>query len=247
MAISSKSRATVPVPTTRNLVTVVLCALTVGCSFERGQVTPPANSETTATDESPDPKAPGQEETMSESTLQTATFGAGCYWCTEAIFQRVDGVEDVVSGFMGGHVENPTYEQVCMMDTGHAEVIHFNYDPQKVSYDELLEIFWKTHDPTTPNQQGADVGPQYRSAVFYHTPEQKQTAEKYKAKLDEAGAFDNPIVTEISEAAPFYAAKSKHQNFYNSDPTHNYCSYVIRPKLQKFEAVFADKLKADEK
>ena len=183
---------------------------------------------------------------MTETTLQTATFGAGCYWCTEAVFQRIKGVEGVVSGFMGGHVENPTYEQVCRMDTGHAEVIQFQYDPEVVKFEELLEVFWKTHDPTTPNQQGADVGPQYRSAVFYHSDEQKELAEKYKAKLDEAGVFSSPIVTEVTEASTFYAAMNKHQNFFNDNPQQGYCRAVIVPKVEKLKAVFADKLKSNE-
>ena len=178
--------------------------------------------------------------------LAAATFAAGCYWCTEAVFQRIEGVQDVVSGAMGGHVENPTYRELCGGTSGHAECIHFNYDPAKVSYETLLEVFWKTHDPTTLNKQGADEGPQYRSAVFYHSEEQRELAEKYKAKLDEAGVFDSPIVTEITAASEFYSAKADHQNFYNSNPGNRYCSLVIRPKVDKLEAVFADKLKSSE-
>lgn len=186
-----------------------------------------------------------EAETMSnENTLATATFASGCYWCTEAVFQRLEGVENVVSGAMGGHVENPSYRDLCAGTTGHAECIQFNYDPAKVNYETLLEVFWKTHDPTTLNMQGADVGPQYRSAVFYHTEEQRALAEKYKAKLNEAGVFANPIVTEITAASEFYAAKADHQNFYNENPNYGYCSYVIRPKIEKLEAVFSDKLKS---
>ena len=179
----------------------------------------------------------------SDRGLETATFGAGCYWCTEAVFQRLAGVEGVISGFMGGQVEHPSYEDVCRGITGHAEVIQISYDPKVVGYEELLEVFWKTHDPTTLNKQGADEGTQYRSVVFYHSDQQRELAEKYKKKLDEAHVFDKPIVTEITHASEFYAAKSAHQNFYNSNPYHGYCGYVIRPKLEKLEAVFADKLK----
>lgn len=183
------------------------------------------------------------EKTMSDQGLQTATFGAGCYWCTEAVFQRLEGVEGVVSGFMGGQVENPTYKAVCSGQTGHAEVIQFQYDPTKVSFETLLEVFWKTHDPTTLNRQGNDVGTQYRSVVFWHTAEQRDLAEKYKAKLDEAKVFADPIVTEITEASKFYAAEDYHQNYYNDNPYQGYCSFIITPKIQKLEKVFADKLK----
>lgn len=178
-----------------------------------------------------------------QENLETATFGSGCFWCTEAVFQQVDGVEKVVSGYMGGKVKNPTYREVCSGLTGHAEVIQVQYNPSKVTYDELLEIFWGTHDPTTLNRQGADVGTQYRSVVFYHTDNQKQLAETYKKKLDESGAFNNPIVTEISPAVVFYPAEDYHQNYYNLNGNAPYCSYVIQPKLEKFKKVFKDKLK----
>ncbi|HEY9046694.1 MAG TPA: peptide-methionine (S)-S-oxide reductase MsrA [Ohtaekwangia sp.] len=175
--------------------------------------------------------------------LALATFGSGCFWCTEAVFQNVEGVEKVESGYAGGHVKNPTYKEVCSGLTGHAEVIQLHYDPAKVSYDELLEIFWKTHDPTTLNRQGADEGTQYRSAVFYHNEEQKQLAEKYKAELDEEGIFSNPIVTEIVPYTVFYKAEDYHQNYYNLNGNAPYCSYVIQPKLEKFRKVFKHKLK----
>lgn len=175
--------------------------------------------------------------------LQLATFGNGCFWCTEAIFQRVDGVSKVVSGYTGGKVKNPTYKEVCSGLTGHAEVIQLTYDPKKISFEELLEIFWQTHDPTTLNKQGADVGTQYRSAVFYHNEEQRKLALEYKIKLDESGAFDNPIVTEISPIGDFYLAEDYHQNYYNLNGNAPYCSYVIQPKLDKFKKVFANKLK----
>jgi len=175
--------------------------------------------------------------------MEIATFGNGCFWCTEAIFQNLNGVEEVTSGYSGGHVDNPTYKQVCTGTTGHAEVIHIKYDPAVISYDELLEVFWKTHDPTTPNRQGNDVGPQYRSAVFYHNEEQKEKAEKYKQELNAAGAYDAPIVTEITAFEKFYPAEDYHQNYFNLNGSQPYCSFVIRPKVEKFEQVFKDKLK----
>lgn len=172
-----------------------------------------------------------------------ATFGGGCFWCTEAIFQNVEGVSKVVSGYMGGKVKNPTYREVSSGLTGHAEVIQISYDTSVISYPELLEIFWKTHDPTTLNQQGADVGTQYRSVVFYHDEEQRRLAEKYKEELDKAGAFDRPIVTEISPASAFYVAEDYHQNYYNLNGKAPYCTFVIAPKLEKFRQAFGDKLK----
>jgi peptide-methionine (S)-S-oxide reductase len=173
----------------------------------------------------------------------TATFGTGCFWCTEAIFQELDGVLKVTSGYSGGQVENPTYKEVCEGNTGHAEVIQIVYDPSKITYDELLEAFWQSHDPTTLNRQGNDVGPQYRSVIFYHNDEQHQKAEKYKAELDKSKAFDKPIVTEISPFSKFYVAENYHQDYYNNNGSQPYCYYVIRPKLEKFNKVFKDKLK----
>lgn len=173
----------------------------------------------------------------------TATFGTGCFWCTEAIFQQLDGVFSATSGYSGGHVDNPTYKEVCEGTTGHAEVIQVVYDPAKITFDELLEVFWQVHDPTTLNRQGNDVGPQYRSVVFYHDNEQKQKAEEYKAELDKSKAFNNPIVTEISPFAKFYKAENYHQDYYNNNGSQPYCNFVIRPKLEKFEKVFKDKLK----
>jgi peptide-methionine (S)-S-oxide reductase len=178
-----------------------------------------------------------------EKGMALATFGNGCFWCTEAIFQQLNGVTKVVSGYAGGKVKNPSYKEVCTGLTGHAEVIQITYDPTKISYPELLEVFWQTHDPTTLNRQGADVGTQYRSVVFYHTDEQKQLAESYKKKLDESGAFDNPIVTEISPLSEYYPAEDYHQNYYKLNGSAPYCSYVIQPKLEKFKKVFKDKLK----
>jgi len=176
--------------------------------------------------------------------VETATFGTGCFWCTEAVFEQLDGVLKVTSGYMGGTVKNPTYKQVCTGETGHAECVQVEYEPSKISYDELLKVFFEVHDPTSLNRQGADVGTQYRSAVFYHTPEQKEKAEFYKAELNKSGAYDKQIVTEISPASQFYVAEDYHQEYFrNNKNTNPYCSIVIRPKLEKFQKVFADKLK----
>jgi peptide-methionine (S)-S-oxide reductase len=180
---------------------------------------------------------------MTNVKTDTATFGAGCFWCVEAVFQQLEGVLKVTSGYSGGHVVNPTYEQVCEKNTGHVEVAQIIYDPSKITYDELLEVFWKTHDPTTPNQQGNDKGPQYRSAVFYHDAEQKQKAEYYKTALEKSGAWDKPIVTTVEPLKNFYVAENYHQNYFNANPDQMYCRYVIQPKVEKFQKVFKDKLK----
>jgi peptide-methionine (S)-S-oxide reductase len=182
---------------------------------------------------------------MNDTTqqLDTATLGAGCFWCVEAVFQDLKGVKSVKSGYTGGKIKNPTYKEVCSGLTGHAEVAQIIYDPAVISFDELLEVFWQTHDPTTLNRQGADVGTQYRSAVFYHNEEQKKLAEAYKQKLNEAKVFDNPIVTEISPLTEFYVAEDYHQNYYNLNGEQGYCRMVIRPKVEKFKKVFKDKLK----
>jgi peptide-methionine (S)-S-oxide reductase len=179
-----------------------------------------------------------------EGKLNLTTFGSGCFWCSEAIFERVKGVTKVVSGYTGGNIPNPTYEAVCSGKTGHAEVIQITYDPKIVSYDELLEIFWKTHDPTTLNRQGADVGTQYRSVIFYNDEDQKKKAENYKAELNKAGIWKDPIVTEISPLKKFYPAEKYHQDYYEQNPNQGYCSFVITPKIEKFEKIFKDKLKA---
>ena len=178
-----------------------------------------------------------------QSTKEIATFGSGCFWCTEAIFMNVEGVTKVESGYAGGTKPNPTYEEVCHGNTGHAEVVQLTFNPQIVSYDQLLEIFWKTHDPTTLNQQGADVGTQYRSVIFYHGSEQRTKAEYYKRRLEEEKAFDKPIVTEIVPAAKFYKAEQYHQNYFNLNRNAPYCSYVIQPKLEKFKKAFKGVLK----
>ena len=175
--------------------------------------------------------------------LDAATFGTGCFWCTEAVFQQLEGVEKVTSGYSGGHVVNPTYEEVCSKTTGHAECLNIVYDTTKITFDELLEVFWQVHDPTTLNRQGADAGPQYRSVVFYHNAEQKARAEKYKTDLDKSGAWDSPIVTTLEKFDVFYPAEDYHQNYYNNNSGQGYCQFVIRPKVEKFEKVFKDKLK----
>jgi peptide-methionine (S)-S-oxide reductase len=185
----------------------------------------------------------GDYSKKDKMVTDTAVFGTGCFWCTEAVFQELDGVLKVTSGYSGGHVRNPTYEQVSSKTTGHAEVVQIIFDPEKILFPDLLEVFWKVHDPTTPNQQGNDIGPQYRSAIFYKDNEQKLLAEKYKHELDTSGAFDSPIVTEISPLKKFYEAEDYHQNFYIDNPNYGYCSAVIRPKLDKFEKVFHDKLR----
>ncbi|MBZ5499830.1 MAG: peptide-methionine (S)-S-oxide reductase MsrA [Acidobacteriia bacterium] len=174
--------------------------------------------------------------------LKLATFGAGCFWCVEAIFQGLSGVKKVISGFAGGQADQPTYEQVCTGTTGHAEVCQITYDPQKISYDELLEVFWKTHDPTTWNRQGNDIGTQYRSMVLYHDEEQKRLAESYKAKLDREHIWNRPIVTEIVPLKRFWPAEDYHQNYYRTNPRRSYCATVITPKVEKFKKVFKDRL-----
>ncbi len=174
-----------------------------------------------------------------------ATFGGGCFWCVEAVFENVRGVKDVVSGYAGGMNANPTYAQVCTGRTGHAEVCQITYDPTQVSYKELLEIFWKTHDPTTLNRQGPDIGTQYRSVIFYHNEEQKELAIKYKRELDASRAFPSRIVTEISEAPVFYAAEPYHQDYFRNNPNQGYCAAIVRPKVEKFKKVFAEKLAND--
>ncbi|GAB2942193.1 peptide-methionine (S)-S-oxide reductase MsrA [Hymenobacter coalescens] len=176
--------------------------------------------------------------------MELATFGAGCFWCVEAVFQNLKGVEKVVSGYTGGRIANPTYKEVCSGLTGHNEVVQLTFDPAVISFEELLEIFWKTHDPTTLNRQGNDVGTQYRSGIYYHNDEQKQLAETYKQKLNEAQAFDKPVVTEILPAGPFYQAEDYHQNYYNQNGTQPYCQFVARPKVEKVKALFGEKLKA---
>lgn len=180
---------------------------------------------------------------IDDINLETVTFGAGCFWCVEAIFEKLEGIESVTSGYMGGSVDNPTYEKVCTGETGHAEVCQIKFNPEIISFEDLLEVFWKTHDPTTLNRQGADVGTQYRSVIFFHNERQKELAEYYKSKLDKSGAFKNPIVTEITAAGKYFIAEDYHQNYFKNNSAQPYCQFVIVPKLRKFEAVFKDKLK----
>lgn len=181
--------------------------------------------------------------TTNSANLETITLGAGCFWCVEAVFQRIEGVVKVESGYSGGFKENPTYEEVCSETTGHAEVCQITYDKTKVSFESILEVFFGTHDPTTLNRQGNDVGTQYRSAIFYHTPEQKNIAEKVIQTLNQEKVFSKPIVTEVTEFKKFYVAEDYHQNYYNQNGSQSYCYFVIRPKIEKLQKVFKDKLK----
>lgn len=181
---------------------------------------------------------------ISSGKTETATLANGCFWCTEAIFEQLDGVISATSGYTDGLKPNPTYKEVCTGETGYAEALQIVYDPAKISFDELLEVFWETHDPTTLNRQGADVGTQYRSGIYYHNEEQQQKAIKYKEELNKSGAFDKPIVTEIKAFTKFYPAEDYHQQYYeNNGNTNPYCKIVIQPKLEKFKKVFKDKLK----
>lgn len=173
----------------------------------------------------------------------TITFGAGCFWCVEAVFQRLKGVDTVQSGYMGGKISNPTYKEVCSGLTGHAEVVQVVFDPEIISFEKLVEVFFYTHDPTTLNRQGADAGTQYRSAIFYHNESQRETAEKVKAKLNDANTFGAKIVTEITPASVFYVAEDYHQNYYNLNGSQPYCRIVINPKVGKLIDKFKDLLK----
>ena len=181
---------------------------------------------------------------MSQSDKkEVAILGAGCFWCVEAVFEELQGVEAVESGYTGGSVEDPTYQQICTGNTGHAEVARITFNPEVLTFKEVLEVFWKTHDPTTVNRQGADVGTQYRSAVFYLSESQKEEAEHYKKRLNDSGAYAAPIITEITKAGKYYPAENYHQDYFLQNPEQGYCRYVIQPKLEKFRAAFADKLK----
>jgi peptide-methionine (S)-S-oxide reductase len=175
--------------------------------------------------------------------LEEATFASGCFWCTEKDFDEVAGVVETISGYTGGRTANPTYEQVCSGATGHAEVVQITFDPLVITYPEILEVFWSVHDPTTLNRQGADIGTQYRSVVFYHDEAQKVQAEEYKKQLDRSGTFKNPVVTEISPMPPFYKAEKYHQNYFNENGNQPYCTFVVRPKVEKFQKEFKTKLK----
>ena len=169
---------------------------------------------------------------------ETETFGAGCFWCVEAVYQNLKGVQKVVSGYAGGKTPNPTYEQICTGQTGHAEVAQITYDPNQISYQDLLDVFWNTHDPTTLNRQGADTGTQYRSVIFYNDDHQKEIAEQTMAETDASGLWSNPIVTEISPIPTFYPAEDYHQNYYQSNPSQTNCTVIISPKIQKLKKEF---------
>jgi peptide-methionine (S)-S-oxide reductase len=177
--------------------------------------------------------------------IQEITLGTGCFWCTEAIFQTLKGVKNVISGYTGGHTKNPTYAEICNGDTGHAEVVRVEYDADELSLDELLLIFFKTHDATSLNRQGNDVGTQYRSAIFYHTDEQKAAAEAMIKKLTNEKVFDKPIVTEVTPVSEFYKAEDYHQNYYADNPNKSYCAFVIQPKLNKFAKEFTEKIRPE--
>jgi peptide-methionine (S)-S-oxide reductase len=189
-----------------------------------------------------DKKMEVKKEIMNDS-VQVATFAGGCFWCTEAVFLEVKGVEKIVSGFTGGFVKNPAYREVCNETTGHAEGIQITFNPKEVAYEDLLEIFFATHDPTTLNKQGADVGTQYRSAIFYHSQEQKTKATAYIQLIEKEKLYANPIVTQIEEAGVFYLAEDYHQNYYNQNKEQGYCQYVIAPKLDKLRKYYKSKLK----
>ncbi|MBD8489270.1 peptide-methionine (S)-S-oxide reductase MsrA [Echinicola sp. CAU 1574] len=175
--------------------------------------------------------------------LEMATLGSGCFWCIEAVYQNIRGISKIEPGYSGGHIENPSYQEVTTGTTGHAEVIQFLYDPKIISFQDLLEVFWATHDPTTLNQQGADVGPQYRSAIFYHSDSQKNTAIEFKKIIEDAEIYDKPIVTEITPFSNFYPAENYHFNYYESHKNQPYCQFIIRPKVEKLKRVFGQHTK----
>jgi len=177
--------------------------------------------------------------------LEVATLGGGCFWCLEAVYDELKGVVDVVSGYSGGHVIDPTYEQVCSKQTGHAEVVQVTFDPRVISYREILEVFFAVHDPTTPNRQGNDVGPQYRSVILYHTPQQQATAKHVIKELETAKLWDNPIVTELAAFERFYPAEDYHQEYFKRNPYQPYCAFVVGPKVAKFRKQYFDRLKTN--
>ena len=179
----------------------------------------------------------------SENNKSVATFGSGCFWCTEAVFESLEGVDNVVSGYSGGSIKNPSYKEISRGNTGHAEVCQITFDPEVISYYELLEIFWNTHDPTTLNRQGNDVGPQYRSVIFYHDEAQKKAAEASLREMDASGKFRDPIVTEVTEFSEFYKAENYHQDYFKNNHNQPYCTFVVKPKVEKFRAKYQDKLK----
>jgi peptide-methionine (S)-S-oxide reductase len=185
----------------------------------------------------------GNMNKNADKSLEIATFGAGCFWCTEAVYERLNGVEKVISGYSGGHVKNPSYKEVCTGTTGHAEVTQIYFHPEIISYEELLDVFWQTHDPTTLNRQGNDTGTQYRSVIFYHNEKQQKAAEESKSNIDRSGIFKDRVVTEISPLINFYEAEDYHQDYFANNPGQPYCSFVIAPKIKKFTAKYQEKLK----
>ncbi|HEX7450319.1 MAG TPA: peptide-methionine (S)-S-oxide reductase MsrA [Pirellulales bacterium] len=223
-----------------SVLTAGALSLVVGIAWAKAPREKPAKTSPANVADKPAAKADAAK-------LEKATFAGGCFWCTEAVFERLKGVHDVVSGYSGGDTANPNYEQVSSGLTGHAEAVQITYDPQAVSYDALLEVFWKTHDPTTLNQQGPDFGTQYRSAIFYHNDDQKELAEHYKKELDAEHAFRKPIVTEISKFTVFYPAEPYHQDYYEHHKGESYCRAIISPKVSKLNKVFRDKLKQPSK
>jgi peptide-methionine (S)-S-oxide reductase len=195
----------------------------------------------------PQPKSSEGSRMSTPNDRDTATLAGGCFWCVEAVFQLVDGVEKVESGYCNGAVENPTYKEVCSGTTGHAEACRITFNPAVVSYEELLQVFFASHDPTTLNRQGNDVGTQYRSAIFVHSEEQANIARAYIKQLDSSKTWSSPIVTEVTPAETFYVAEDYHQNYYNQNGSQPYCAFVVRPKVEKFKKMFGDKMRAGEK
>lgn len=213
------------------LITIFSFFMFMSCNQARNNNTKPIKTQTK------------KQNKMTNKNDEIATFGGGCYWCIEAVFQRLEGVEKIESGFSGGQVKNPTYREVCTGATGHAEVIQITFDNSKISFAEILQVFFTMHDPTTLNRQGNDVGTQYRSAVFYHNDEQKKITEEVIAALNKEHAYPNPIVTEVAKFDVFYKAEDYHQNYYNDNTGEGYCRFVIQPKVEKFEKVFKDRIK----
>lgn len=231
-----------------SLLLAIVAALTttsIGCQAQttsNGSVTggaEPAESQVTPNSQI---RQTNDGNQSSKKKLETATFGGGCFWCTEAVFLQLRGVESVKSGYMGGHIQNPTYEQVCTKTTGHIEVIQIKFDPKKVRFDDLLEVHLKTHDPTSWDRQGNDAGPQYRSAVFYHNDSQKEKTESYKTKLNAQNVFGRPVVTQVKKAEKFWVAEDYHQNYFKRNPNSSYCQALIPKKLAKLRKIFGDKL-----
>jgi peptide-methionine (S)-S-oxide reductase len=213
----------------KKIIGILLALLSVSCQSKEKEVTLPKIKEPIKMDV--------------QKGMEVATFAGGCFWCTEAVFLELDGVETVVSGYIGGKTINPTYKDICTGETGHAEAIQITFDPKKVSFGELLEIFFATHDPTTLNRQGNDFGTQYRSEIFYHNEVQKKLSEDYIALMTSENTFGKPIMTKVTAAPKFYEAEEYHQNYYSQNKTQGYCSYVITPKIEKLKKVYKDKLK----